>query len=142
MKVKQAMDSQSACMVTRLQFARKRVINKNSYNLFKYTESSDCQTFGRFRNRYVCCKSFSLVQLFLGYHDFAASKGNSPQSPNFKLLFSDGIGRTVSAELKYVSDYDSDSKLIRPLVKSAYQKIIFLSINQNICCWYSNEPSQ
>ena len=30
----------------------------------------------------------------------------------------------------------------RPSVKSAYQKIIFLSINQNICCGYSNEPSQ
>ena len=30
----------------------------------------------------------------------------------------------------------------RPLVKSAYQKIIFLSNNQNICCGYSNEPSQ
>ena len=29
-----------------------------------------------------------------------------------------------------------------PLVKSAYQKIIFLFLNQNICCGYSKEPSQ
>ena len=30
----------------------------------------------------------------------------------------------------------------KPLVKSAYQKIIFLFLNQNICCGYSKEPSQ
>ena len=27
----------------------------------------------------------------------------------------------------------------RPLVKSAYQTFIFLFLNQNICCGYSNE---
>ena len=27
-----------------------------------------------------------------------------------------------------------------PLVKSAYQKLIFLFLNQNICCGYSNKP--
>ena len=31
---------------------------------------------------------------------------------------------------------------IRSFVKSAYQKIIFLFLNQNICCGYSQEPSQ
>ena len=30
----------------------------------------------------------------------------------------------------------------RPLVKSAYQKLTFLFLNQNICCGYSKEPSQ
>ena len=30
----------------------------------------------------------------------------------------------------------------RPLVKSAYKKIAFLFLNQNICCGYSKEPSQ
>ena len=78
MDVKQAMDSQCACMGTTLQFARKMFIEKISYNLFKYTDASDGRTFGRFRNRYVCCKSFSLVQLFLGYHDFAAYESNLP----------------------------------------------------------------
>ena len=29
-----------------------------------------------------------------------------------------------------------------PLVKSVYQKIIFLFLNQNICCGHSKEPSQ
>ena len=28
------------------------------------------------------------------------------------------------------------------LVKSVYQKLIFLFLNQNICCGYSKEPSQ
>ena len=28
------------------------------------------------------------------------------------------------------------------LSKSAYQNIIFLLLNQNICCGYSKEPSQ
>ena len=32
--------------------------------------------------------------------------------------------------------------IIRTLVKSAYQKIIFLFLNQNICYGYSKEPSQ
>ena len=32
-------------------------------------------------------------------------------------------------------------KYIRPLVKSAYQKINFLFLNQNISCGYSKEPS-
>ena len=34
--------------------------------------------------------------------------------------------------------------LVRPLVKRAYdnEKIIFLFLNQNICCGYSKEPSQ
>ena len=31
---------------------------------------------------------------------------------------------------------------IRPLDKSAYQKIIFLFPNQKICCGYSKETSQ
>ena len=30
----------------------------------------------------------------------------------------------------------------RPLVKSAYPKIFFLFLIQNICCGYSKEPSQ
>ena len=30
----------------------------------------------------------------------------------------------------------------RPSVKSVYQKLIFLCLNQNICCGYSKEPSQ
>ena len=30
----------------------------------------------------------------------------------------------------------------RPLVMSGYQKIIFLFLNQNICCGYSTETSQ
>ena len=30
----------------------------------------------------------------------------------------------------------------RPLVKSAYQKIFFLFLNQNLCCGYSKELSQ
>ena len=30
--------------------------------------------------------------------------------------------------------------LYRPLVKSAYQKIIYLFLNQNICCGCSKEP--
>ena len=29
----------------------------------------------------------------------------------------------------------------RPLVKTAYQKRIFLFLNQNICCGYTKEPS-
>ena len=29
----------------------------------------------------------------------------------------------------------------RTLVKSVWLKIIFLFLNQNICCWYSKEPS-
>ena len=32
--------------------------------------------------------------------------------------------------------------LPRPLVKSAYQKLTFLFLIQNICCGYSKEPSQ
>ena len=33
--------------------------------------------------------------------------------------------------------------LLRTLIKSAYQKqIIFLFLNQNICCGYSKEPYQ
>ena len=32
--------------------------------------------------------------------------------------------------------------MVRPLVKSAYQKNYFLFLNQNICCGYSKEPSQ
>ena len=35
-----------------------------------------------------------------------------------------------------------DLEVNRPLVKSAYQKIIFLFLNQNICCGYSKELSQ
>ena len=31
---------------------------------------------------------------------------------------------------------------VRTYVKSAYQKVIFLFLNQNICCGYSKEPSQ
>ena len=30
----------------------------------------------------------------------------------------------------------------KPLVRSAYQKIIFFFLNQNICFGYSNEQSQ
>ena len=33
-------------------------------------------------------------------------------------------------------------KHYRPPDKSAYWKIIFLFLNQNICCGYSKEPSQ
>ena len=36
----------------------------------------------------------------------------------------------------------SKSEKNRTLVKSACQKIIFLFLNQIICCWYSKEPSQ
>ena len=32
--------------------------------------------------------------------------------------------------------------ILRTLVKRAYPKIIFLFLNQNICCGYSKEPSQ
>ena len=32
--------------------------------------------------------------------------------------------------------------IARPLVKSAYQKLFFLFLNQTICCEYSKEPSQ
>ena len=32
--------------------------------------------------------------------------------------------------------------IYRPLVKSMYQKIFFLFLNQNICYGYSKEPSQ
>ena len=32
--------------------------------------------------------------------------------------------------------------MFRPLLKSAVQKIIFLFLNQNICCGYSKETSQ
>ena len=32
--------------------------------------------------------------------------------------------------------------MFRSLVKSVYQKIIFLFLNQNIFCGYSKEPSQ
>ena len=31
---------------------------------------------------------------------------------------------------------------VRPPDKSAYQKIILLFLNQNICCGYSKEPSR
>ena len=31
---------------------------------------------------------------------------------------------------------------LRPLVKSAYQKVNFLFLSQNICCGYSKEPSK
>ena len=31
---------------------------------------------------------------------------------------------------------------VRPPDKSAYQKIIVLFLNQNICCGYSKEPSR
>ena len=34
------------------------------------------------------------------------------------------------------------SRIIRTNVKSGNRKIIFLSLNQNICCGYSKEPSQ
>ena len=30
---------------------------------------------------------------------------------------------------------------LRPLVKGAYQKIVFLFLNQNVSCGYSKEPS-
>ena len=33
-------------------------------------------------------------------------------------------------------------KRIRPLVKSAYKKSVFLFFNQNMYCGYSKEPSQ
>ena len=33
-------------------------------------------------------------------------------------------------------------KVFRPPDKRAYWKIIFLFLNQNICCGYSKEPSQ
>ena len=32
-----------------------------------------------------------------------------------------------------------DLEVNRPLVESVYQKIIFLFLNQNTCCGYSNE---
>ena len=32
--------------------------------------------------------------------------------------------------------------IFRTLVKSAYQKLIFLFLIKNICCGYSKEPSQ
>ena len=53
-----------------------------------------------------------------------------------------------------VDDEDSDKNVglkarwicqhecFRPLVKSAYQKMFFLFLNQNICGGYSKEPSQ
>ena len=36
----------------------------------------------------------------------------------------------------------SSAIVFRTLVKSAYPKIIFLFLNQNICCGYSKERSQ
>ena len=32
--------------------------------------------------------------------------------------------------------------VIRQLIKSAYQKLDFLFLNQNMCCGYSKDPSQ
>ena len=43
---------------------------------------------------------------------------------------------TVTSNIKSKAIYPM------PLDKSAYQKIIFLFLNQNICCGYSKEPSQ
>ena len=34
------------------------------------------------------------------------------------------------------------SESFRPIVKTAYSKLFFLFLNQNICCGYSKEPSQ
>ena len=42
----------------------------------------------------------------------------------------------------YDKVHNMETVLIRPLVKSVKQKIIFLFLIQNICCGYSKEPSQ
>ena len=42
----------------------------------------------------------------------------------------------------YGTNTDFLSITYRTLDKRAYQKIIFLFLNQNICCGYSKEPSQ
>ena len=49
-------------------------------------------------------------------------------------------GHPVNISMNFGSNWISG--LSRPLVKSAYQKIFFLFLNQNICCGYSKEPSQ
>ena len=44
---------------------------------------------------------------------------------------------------QYYNDFiKNSSKYNRPQDKSAYLKIIFLFVNQNICCGYSKEPSR
>ena len=42
----------------------------------------------------------------------------------------------------FMEKFKTDLQVNRPLVKSVYQKIIFLFLNQYICCEYSKEPSQ
>ena len=57
------------------------------------------------------------------------------QSFSLKLLSGDFYGQSF---IKTVRGPLND----RPLVKSAYSKISFLILNQNICYGYSKEPSQ
>ena len=51
------------------------------------------------------------------------------------------------AQLTVISDQDQlknqkKISIYRTLVKSAYQQLIFLFLNQNICCGYSKGSSQ
>ena len=56
--------------------------------------------------------------------------------------YAEGITLTVADLLLYTYMYSMLVSISRPLVKRVYQKIIFLFLNQNICCGYSKEPSQ
>ena len=58
-------------------------------------------------------------------------------------VVNDDSEKVVSALLSQsVPEKPETNNLTRPTDKSAYQKIIFLFLNQNRCCGYSKEPSR